>query len=118
MMVWLLILIALLAGMFLPVQSGINAELRVVAGHPLSAAAIQFLVGAAGLIVVLVAVRAPLPAMAKLSSAPWWVWMGGLCGANYIVVAILLAPRLGASTLSRSVLPVRCSSRSFSITSG
>ena len=41
----------------------------------------------------------PLPQMAKLSSAPWWVWMGGLCGANYIVIAILLAPRLGAATL-------------------
>ena len=25
--------------------------------------------------------------------------MGGLCGANYIVIAILLAPRLGAATL-------------------
>ena len=26
--------------------------------------------------------------------------MGGLCGANYIVIAILVGPRLGASTLT------------------
>jgi transporter family-2 protein len=35
----------------------------------------------------------------KLAAAPWWIWVGGLCGANYIVIAILLAPRLGAATL-------------------
>jgi transporter family-2 protein len=40
-----------------------------------------------------------MPALEKLAAAPWWIWVGGLCGANYIVIAILLAPRLGAATL-------------------
>ena len=98
-MIWLLLLIALAAGMLMPVQAGVNAELRTLVGHPILAATINFLVGIIALIVVLIALRAPLPDMGKVSSAPWWVWMGGLCGANYIVVAILLAPRLGAATL-------------------
>ena len=98
-MIWLLLLIALVAGMLLPVQTGINAELRNLVGQPVLAAAIQFLVGAAALLLVVVAMGAPVPALGKLAAAPWWIWVGGLCGANYIVIAILLAPRLGAATL-------------------
>jgi len=99
MILLLLVLLALTAGMLLPVQTGVNAELRVIVGQPILAAAVQFLVGAAALIVVFIVMRTPMPDLSKLSSAPWWVWVGGLCGANYIVVAILLAPRIGAATL-------------------
>jgi len=98
-MFWLLIFLGLVAGMLLPIQAGVNFELRNAVGHPIVAAVFQFLVGALGLLVLAIALRAPLPPLAKLSAAPWWVWVGGLCGANYIVVAILLVPRLGAATL-------------------
>jgi transporter family-2 protein len=98
-MIWLLLFFALTAGMLLPVQSGVNAELRTFVGHPFLAAAIQFLVGTVVLFLVFMATRAPLPAVGKLASAPWWIWLGGICGANFIVVAIVLAPRLGAATL-------------------
>ena len=98
-MIWLLLFLALAAGMLLPIQTGINAELRSLVGHPILAGAIQFIVGAAALVLICIAMRAPLPELGKVWSAPWWIWMGGLCGANYIVIAILLAPRLGAATL-------------------
>ena len=62
-MIWLLLLIALVAGMLLPVQTGINAELRNLVGQPILAAAIQFLVGAAALLLVVVAMGAPVPAL-------------------------------------------------------
>ena len=98
-MIWIFLLSALAAGMLMPVQAGINVELKSLVGHPILAATLQFLVGTGVLMAVLIAMRVPLPELARLSSAPWWVWMGGICGANYIVVAILLAPRLGAATL-------------------
>jgi transporter family-2 protein len=98
-MLWLLLLSALVAGMLLPVQNGINAELRLVVGHPILAATIQFIGGTIALVVVSIAMRVPLPETGKLSAAPWWVWLGGLCGAAYIITALLLAPRLGAATL-------------------
>ncbi len=98
-MVWLLILIVLAAGMLLPVQAGVNSELRKFIGHPITASAMQFLVGMVALIVVMIVLRAPLPEARRIASAPWWVWVGGLCGANYIVVSIFVAPRLGAATL-------------------
>src|SRR5262245_43682719 len=98
-MIWLLLFLGLTAGMLLPVQSGINAELRNLVGNPILAATIQFLVGTIVLLLLLVAIQTPLPAVAKLVSAPWWIWVGGICGATFIVVAIVLAPRLGAATL-------------------
>jgi bacterial/archaeal transporter family-2 protein len=97
--IWLLVFIALAAGMLLPVQAGVNAQLRTFVGHPIAAATIQFLVATAALILILILMRAPMPQSSRLSSAPWWVWVGGLCGANYVVIAIFLAPRLGATTL-------------------
>jgi bacterial/archaeal transporter family-2 protein len=98
-MFWLLIFLGFLAGMLLPVQAGVNFELRTVVGHPIVAGVIQFLVGALGLLVLAIALRSPLPPFARFSAAPWWVWVGGLLGANYIVIAILLVPRIGAATL-------------------
>ena len=98
-MIWMLLLIALAAGMLLPVQAGVNATLRTIAGHPIAAAAIQFIVATIVLIAVFIILRAPMPDIDRLRAAPWWIWIGGLCGANYIVIAILLAPRLGATTL-------------------
>src|SRR5262245_45791965 len=98
-MTWLLIAIVLGSGMLLPVQAGINAQLRTYVGHPMVAATINFLLGTSALIVISLVARTPLPDPAKLSAIPWWLWLGGLYGANYIVVSILLAPRLGAATL-------------------
>ena len=54
-MIWLLLLTALVAGMLLPVQVGINAELRNFVGHPILAATVQFVVGAVALIAIFIA---------------------------------------------------------------
>ncbi|HHQ9770913.1 EamA-like transporter family protein, partial [Pseudomonas aeruginosa] len=35
---------------------------------------------------------------------PWWSWLGGLFGAAYLTVAILVAPRLGAATFIACVV--------------
>ena len=98
-MIWLLLLTALAVGMLFPIQAGVNAELRTLVGHPMPAAIIQFLVGLVALIAVAVVMRAPLPAVSRLTSAPLWVYIGGLCGASYILISLALAPRVGAATL-------------------
>lgn len=98
-MIWLLILVAFTAGMLMPVQAGVNAELRLLIGHPILTALFQFCVGITLLIAVLIVTRPALPQWGKLAAAPWWVWTGGICGAIYIISTILLAPRVGAATL-------------------
>ena len=93
------LLLALLAGAMLPVQVGVNLQLRVLLGHPLTAAFVSFVVGTAGLAVAAAAVRAPLALGDAWERSEWWHWCGGLLGAVYIVATIVLAPRLGAATL-------------------
>ncbi len=93
------LLLALLAGAMLPVQTGVNLQLRGLLGHALTAALISFVVGAAGLAAAAGAVRAPLTLGGAWARGEWWHWCGGLLGAVYIVATIVLAPRLGAATL-------------------
>jgi transporter family-2 protein len=93
------LLLALLAGAMLPVQTGVNVQLRGLIGHPITAALVSFLVGSVGLAVAAVAARAPLTLSGVWARSEWWHWSGGLLGAVYIVSTIVLAPRLGAATL-------------------
>lgn len=99
-----LLLIAALVGVVLPVQSGVNAQLRIGIGHPLIAAFISFAVGTVALFGLNVAVRVPLPAAGAVTRIPWWQWTGGLLGAGYIFLAIYLAPRIGAASLVASIV--------------
>ncbi len=98
-MIWLLIVVALIIGMLLPVQGGINAQLRLWVPHPVVAALISFLVGTLMLLIASYFLRNNFAGSARLAAAPWWVWFGGVLGANYVLMAIILAPRLGAATL-------------------
>jgi transporter family-2 protein len=100
----LLILCAILIGVALPVQSGINAQLRVSIGNPLLAALVSFVVGTIALLGLNIALRTPLPSGETLGRIPLWHWVGGLLGASYIYAAVILAPRLGAATLVAAIV--------------
>jgi transporter family-2 protein len=100
----LLVLLALAAGALLPLQAAINAALRTHAGRAEWAAVVSFAVGLLGLLAWVTASRQPAPALAALGRAPWWAWIGGLLGAAYVTLVILLTPRLGvAATLGLAV---------------
>ena len=90
---------ALLAGLGLAIQVGLNSTMRQFTGNAAFAAVVSFCVGLASLILFLVVSRGELPSRASLASAPWWAWIGGLCGAFYVAIAPIAGPRLGASTL-------------------
>ena len=94
-----LVLLAMCVGIALPLQAGINAELRVWLGHPVQAALVSFSAGTLALIILVLVLRLPWTAAQPLASAPWWIWFGGLLGVAYVSMTIVLAPRLGAATL-------------------
>ena len=100
-MVWFIL--AILAGVALPVQAGVNSQLRGALGHPALAATVSFFVGSAALAIYVVAARLAVPAGA-VNRTLWWHWSGGLIGAFFIACAIVLAPRLGAATLVGAVV--------------
>jgi bacterial/archaeal transporter family-2 protein len=99
-----LILLAIVIGLFLPLQSGINAQLRTAVGDPVVAALISFAVGSAALLAASLALRVPLPAAGLGDRTVWWHWTGGLLGAFYIFAAVVLAPRLGAAALIAAIV--------------
>lgn len=92
-------LLALVAGACLPLQVGINNTLRAGVGTPIVAALISFAVGTACLLGYALVMRTPWPATAMLGALPSWSWLGGLLGAFYVAVSIMVAPKLGAANL-------------------
>jgi bacterial/archaeal transporter family-2 protein len=102
----LYLLLAAAAGAMLPVQAGVNAQLARFVGGPVRASFVSFLVGTIALLLLSIALIAskPLPSGSKLGGAPWWVWVGGLLGAFYVVGVIASAPRLGAVALIAAVI--------------
>ena len=92
--------LGLLAGMLLPVQVGFNNPLKQALGSALLPAFITFSTGSFFLFAYGFLSRVPAPLGAALARIPWWNWVGGgLCGALFITLIILLGSRLGASVL-------------------
>ena len=108
---YLMVLMAVSVGGMVVLQAGSNALLGRLLGHPLSASLTSLGVSLGVVSLGLLLVRVPLPATASLGGAPWWSWLGGLFGAAYLTVAILVAPRLGPPLSSRAWWPGRCWSR-------
>jgi bacterial/archaeal transporter family-2 protein len=97
----LYVLLAVLAGVVLTVQSGINAQLNslLVKNNAVLSALISFLVGTVALIAILLITspkafqQIPIP-----NASNWWKFIGGLLGALYVTAIIITFPKLGAAT--------------------
>lgn len=91
-------LIAFIAGSGIAVQSGANAQLRLLVNNPLITALISFLVGTVVLVLlVLTTASKQLPSVQVLAHISWWKWLGGIMGAFYISSVIITAPKIGAA---------------------
>jgi transporter family-2 protein len=91
----LLLLFAVVAGSFLPLQAGVNAKLAHFVGGPVRASAISFIVGAAVLILVVLLFYRNTGSRA--GDAPWWAWLGGVLGAFYVTATVVVPVRIGAA---------------------
>ncbi len=90
-------LLAALAGVCAALQPVINSQLRTGLNSAIWANFVNFLVGVFVIVLTAVILRAPVPQAGFISRIPWWSWTGGLLGAIYVGLAILLVPRLGAA---------------------
>jgi bacterial/archaeal transporter family-2 protein len=93
------IFLALLGGAILPYQATVNASLAQISGNPIFAAIISFIVGTLALLVFGLSSSIPWPSILKITSAPWWLWTGGFCGAFIVFSAIIAAPKIGTAAL-------------------
>lgn len=94
-----LMLAALVAGFAVPTQTGLNSQLGRSLGSPFLASLISFCVGTCTVLAVVFLNQLAFPPAERLATVPWWAWVGGLFGALFVTVTILLAPRLGATTM-------------------
>lgn len=91
-------LLAVSAGVATAYQPGINARFAVMNGHRMHGGVVNFVVGAAGLLLIALALRVPRPSAETLSATPWWAWTGGFLGAYFVVMALTLVPVMGAAS--------------------
>ncbi len=91
--------LVVIAGMMAPTQAGINARLSQWVHSNFLAALVSFSVGTLALLTFALVARIPWPSAAQLSNSPWWIWLGGFCGAFLVTVTIVSAPKLGATTM-------------------
>ena len=88
------ILLAFIAGAFLPIQAGLNAKLGKAAGSAVQASLISFSVGTLCLLLYVLISQQTL-SWSGIKTAPLHAWLGGLLGAIYVTLVILAFPRLG-----------------------
>jgi transporter family-2 protein len=104
MATWPYYLFAVAAGAMLPFQFGINSVLARYVDGAARASLVSFVVGALALLAAVLLFFRGVPSVEKPGEAPWWVWVGGLLGAFYVLGSVVTAPRLGAATLVALIL--------------
>jgi transporter family-2 protein len=100
----LFIVLAVVAGLVLPIQAALNAKLSKAVGDPFYGTFLTFIVGMAGLFLYLIVGRVDFAQIQNTQTEHWSIWLGGLLGAFYVASLIILTPRLGvAVTLGLTV---------------
>lgn len=100
----LFVLIAFIAGATSSFQVVVNAQLRSYLVHPMQATLVSFVVGTLVSSIYCLILRSPLPALAEVARAPWWVWSGGLFGTLFVWSSIVVSPRIGVAALLCAVV--------------
>ncbi|MBL8644090.1 MAG: DMT family transporter [Rhodospirillaceae bacterium] len=99
-----LIAMCILAGGLLPAQAAMNAAVGLRTSGAMFAVGVNFFVGSAVLVFVLLLLRTPLPTTAQLQSVPWWAWAGGLCGIGVVFTTLYASPKLGATVAFAAII--------------
>lgn len=99
-----LYVIALGAGVSVATQQVLNGSLRTALGSPAWAGLASYAGGLVTMIVAVIALREGVPSWKTIVDVPWYAWSGGVFGGAFILLAILLLPKLGAATLFALVI--------------
>jgi len=91
--------LGLLAGASALLQQVVLANLRTALGSAYWAILSSYIVGTLAMIVVVIAMREPMFTMSAVAKSSPVSWAAGVFGVIYIVLSIMLIPRLGAATV-------------------
>jgi transporter family-2 protein len=93
----LAIVVGVVAGAVIPLQTAVNTRLSLRLGAVLPASLVSFAVGTAGLGLAVLVTGTRVPWAETAASQPWWIWLGGVCGLVFLTMNIVLMPRIGTS---------------------
>jgi len=91
------VLLAVGAGVSVLTQQVLNANLRAELGSAAWSGFVSYALGVVCMFGLAVALRDPLPSAAVAARVPWWAWTGGIFGAIFIGLSIVLIPKLGGA---------------------
>src|ERR1700758_3041492 len=87
--------LAMIAGISFVIQQAVNSELRTSLGSAVWAGFVSYLGGTLCMLILACIFREVLPPAAVIfARSNWWEWGGGLFGAIYIGISIVLVPRV------------------------
>ncbi|MEI7013854.1 DMT family transporter [Leptospira licerasiae] len=92
---------ALLSGLAMSIQPGINSILGKNIESPWLASSISFFVGTIALGIITIAlgeIKSTSFIFQTIKEQPWWIWTGGFLGAILVTSSLLFAPKLGATS--------------------
>jgi transporter family-2 protein len=91
------LLLVVIAGVAIAVQSATNGFLGRTMGSGLAASLVSFGVGVLALAATVLVLR-PRTHEGWMQATPWWAWLGGVYGAVVVFAGAWATPRLGAAT--------------------
>jgi len=91
------ILVMLLGGLCIALQSPTNAMLGRALGSPLSAALVSFIVGTLFLAALVLGMRSRMD-LAAARPLPWYAWLGGVYGAILVAGIAYAARKIGVAS--------------------
>lgn len=99
------IILGILAGIGLPIQTSINTKLRKKVGTPYNASLVSFAVALIFLVLLLIVTGQGISIpFERLLQEPVWIWAGGICGVIFLTGNILLLAKVGS--VQTVILPV------------
>ncbi|MDR3241234.1 MAG: DMT family transporter [Lactobacillaceae bacterium] len=85
------------AGALSAIQQAVNGHLGQALGSPVASSVVSFVVGTVVIfVVVLVRDKSFKPTGLSLKGQPWWIFLGGIMGALFVLASAYLVPKLGA----------------------
>lgn len=97
------ILVAVVMGVVVAIQPGLNADVARRLGSPVGAAFLSIAISFAASLAYVVIAREPI-GFSGLASLPWYLWLAGIIGFMFVVGGLWLAPVLGAALLFASIV--------------
>jgi bacterial/archaeal transporter family-2 protein len=97
-------LLPLAGGAFVAAQAPMNARLRLSLASPLGSGLVSFAIGTILLLAAVAIVGEGGTVLDGLGGGPWWAYLGGACGAVFVVATLLAAPRIGVTSTFVAVI--------------